>query len=84
MVMEVYDINMAGISVFLLLVNASQNGLTLFLFRGFKRNIHILHIKYMNYCMVFGNTTFKEYARVLKVAHNKSKVYATLKIAHTK
>ena len=27
----------------------------------------------MNYCMVFGNTTFKEYAQVLKVAHNKSK-----------
>ena len=27
----------------------------------------------MNYCIVFGNTTFKDYAQILKVAHNMSK-----------
>ena len=27
----------------------------------------------MNYCIVFGNTIFKDYAQTLKVAHNKSK-----------
>ena len=27
----------------------------------------------MNSCMVFKNTTFKDYAQILKVAHNKSK-----------
>ena len=35
----------------------------------------------MNYGIVFGNTTFKDYAQTLKVAHNKSKAPNNLKIS---